>query len=232
MCGRYTYYSSEEIIAEYELLPKKSKQLALDLKIPDNYNVAPGMQMPVIVRGEQEHQIEMMLWGLIPAWSETEHTKLKLINARKEKLFKKKSMWLRLVKNKRCIVPARGFYEWKEVDKDKFPMYITPTIGMVFSFAGLWDEWTNKQTGEILTSYTIITTTPNKEMSDIHTRMPVILTKEQADVWLAPGELSQDLVYDLLKPAPDGSLNIVQVGKDVNSTRNNFEKLIYPLEEE
>lgn len=227
MCGRYTYYSTEEIVKEFNLLPEPQRQQALDLDIPDNYNVAPGQTMPVLVRGEQAHEIDMMVWGLIPAWAKQEKQSLKLINARKEGLFEK-PMWNRLVKAKRCVVPARGFYEWKNIAGSKLPYYITPTSGKVFSFAGLWDEWVNKS-GEKIKSYTIITTTPNKEMSEIHNRMPVILKKDVTDIWLSPLELSQDQVDDILTSAPNGSLNIVRVSNEVNSTRHNSKELIYPL---
>jgi len=227
MCGRYTYYSSDEIVKEFNLIPKDNPQLAL---FRDNYNVTPGSEMPVMVRGKQEHALDQMIWGLLPSWSKTDHTTLKLINARKEGLFEK-SMWKRLVKDHRCVVPARGFYEWKtDADGSKQPFYITPKRSTVFAFAGLWDEWKSPD-GQIIRTYTIITTTPNKEMSDVHSRMPAILNKEQSDIWLSPLELTREQVDDILTPLPDGSLQIVRVSKDVNSPRNNNENLIYPLED-
>lgn len=158
MCGRYTYFGSKEILKEYDLEPSDKLQTAL--KLNDNYNVAPSMEMPVIVRGKQEHVIEMMTWGLIPTWSKSGHEPLKLINARQEGLTEK-PMWKRLVKLGRCVIPARGFYEWKKTDSGKQPYYITPKNEGVFSFAGLWDEWTDNQGSKVKT-YTIITTTPQQ----------------------------------------------------------------------
>lgn len=228
MCGRYTYYSSADLIEEFKLIPKDDPQTKLALDIPDNYNVSPGNEMPVIVRGKQEHQIEFMVWGLVPSWSKEPHTALKLINARKEGLFEK-NMWKRLVNSKRCVVPARGFYEWKTVDGKKLPYYITPTRGDVFSFAGLWDEWLDDK-GNSLKTYTIVTTTPNKEMSDVHNRMPAILTKDQMDIWLNPVEITQAQVDDILSPSPDGSVKMIQVSTDVNNSRHNSKELIYPLD--
>ncbi len=230
MCGRYTYYSSAEILEEFSILPKEDSQTKLALDFPDNYNVAPGQEMPVIVRGEQEHVLEYMVWGIVPSWSKTPDSKLKLINARREGLLEK-SMWKRLVNTKRCVVPARGFYEWKKVVDKKYPYYITPKIGQVLSFAGLWDYWTDGK-GNDLYTYTIITTTPNKEMSEIHDRMPVVLDKQKMDMWLEPGEISQGQLDDLLAPAPDGTLELTRVSTEVNNTRNNKKELIYPLEEE
>lgn len=227
MCGRYTYFSSDEIVKDYDLLPEESKQLALELRVPDNYNVAPGQLMPVIIRGKQENIPVLMTWGLIPSWIKSEKDALKLINARKEGLFEK-PMWKRLVGSQRCVVPARGFYEWEKQADGKQPFYITPTEGKVLSFAGLWDEWVNDN-GEKVQTYTIITTTPNKEMSEVHNRMPVILNKEQASVWLSPLELSRAQVDDLLQPAQDGTLRINKVSRDVNNSQNNKLELIYPL---
>lgn len=229
MCGRYTYYSSAEILEQFGLDPKQSNQTTLAIEFPDNYNVAPGQEMPVIVRGEQEHVLEYMTWGIVPSWSKTPDTKLKLINARREGLLEK-TMWKRLVSTKRCIVPARGFYEWKKVGDKKYPYYITPKKGDVLSFAGLWDYWHDGK-GNDLYTYTIITTTPNLEMSKIHDRMPVILDKNKMDMWLEPIELTQSMLDDLLAPAPDGTLELTRVSTEVNNTRNNSKDLIYPLSE-
>lgn len=225
MCGRYTYFASEEVLKEFELEPNRQLQQALHF--PDNFNVAPNSDMPVIIRGSQKNVLEFMTWGLIPSWSKDPAKALKLINARREGLLEK-PMWRRLVKSKRCIVPARGFYEWKTVAGKKLPYYITPKDGNVFSFAGLWDEWHDDKGNEII-SYSIITTNPNKEMSEIHKRMPAILDRKQAVAWMEPMNLNQDQIDSLLGPAPDGSLNVARVSTDVNSVRNNSEDLIYPL---
>ena len=227
MCGRYTFFSTKDIVDQYNLIPKEKAQLEI---FQDNYNVTPGSEMPVIIRGEQQHHLKFMIWGLLPAWSKTEESGLKLINARVEGLFEK-PMWKRLVNSKRCIVPANGFYEWQKLaDGTKQPFYITPKTESVFSFAGLWDEW-HSPSGEVISTFTIITTTPNKEMAKIHNRMPAILSTEQMEAWLSPLELSQSQADDILRPLPDDSLEIVRVSKDVNSPRNNRENLIYPLED-
>lgn len=228
MCGRYTYYSSADLLEQFKFLFEDASQTELDLDIPDNYNVSPGNEMPVIVRGEQEHTIELMTWGLIPVWSKEPHTKLKLINARKEGLLEK-PMWKRLVMSRRCIVPARGFYEWKTVDGRKVPYYITPKEGSVLSFAGLWDEWSDGKTS--IKTYTIITTEPNKEMSEIHNRMPAILNHEQMKLWLGPIDISPSLLDELLSPSPDGTIELKEVSTEVNNAKVNKKELIYPLGE-
>ena len=133
-----------------------------------------------------------------------------------------------LVKSKRCIVPARGFYEWKTVAGKKYPYYITLKNGGVMSFAGLYDEWHDDKGNQIAT-YTIITTSPNKEMSEIHNRMPVILSKKQMDTWLEPISFNREQLDELLAPLKDGMLNLVRVSTDVNNARNNSESLVYPF---
>jgi putative SOS response-associated peptidase YedK len=227
MCGRYALYSAEEILARYTLEPTESLQLALEM--PDNYNVSPGAHMPIIVRGTQEHVLEFMVWGLVPSWSKSSQTDLKLINARSENLLEK-PMWKRLVKSHRCVVPARGFYEWKTENGKKQPYYITMKQNDVLSFAGLWDHWQDSEGVELL-SFTIITTSPNKEMSAIHTRMPAILTKQAMDVWLSPEPLSDSMMHDVLRPLPDNSLNLQKVSLKVNYAGHNDKELIYPLPE-
>jgi putative SOS response-associated peptidase YedK len=229
MCGRYTYYSSSELLKRYELSESTKAQLELALDLPDNYNVSPGNTMPVIIRGGLEHHIEFMRWGLIPSWAKDEKIGYKLINAREETLLEK-STWKRLVKSKRCIIPARGFYEWKKLtDGSKQPYYITLKDSDVMSFAGLYDEWQDTN-GVLIMSFTIITTKPNTEMLAVHDRMPVILDKQLMDLWLEPQDVSQSKLDDLLAPLPDGSLNIVRVSSEINNARNNTKKLIYPLE--
>lgn len=225
MCGRYTYFSSKELLQQYEIT--NSPELQLALLMPDNYNVAPGTHMPVIIRGAQAYEIDLMLWGLVPNWSKTDTPNMKLINARAENLTEKQ-MWNRLLKSKRCVIPARGFYEWKRTEGHKQPYYIQPIKEEVFNFAGLWDEWHDSH-GNMIKSYAIITTAPNTKMSKIHNRMPAILNKEQMDEWLSPKTLSDTQLRDLLAPALDNSIVINPVSLVVNNARVNTKELIYPL---
>jgi putative SOS response-associated peptidase YedK len=226
MCGRYTFFDTEELLSQYDFNSKQNKQIAL--KIPDNYNVAPGAHMPVIVRNKQQNSLEFMVWGLVPSWSKTLETGMKLINARQENLLEKR-MWKALVKSKRCIVPARGFYEWKTENGSKLPYYIEPKKGNVFNFAGLWDKWQDSEGVELL-SFTIITTKPNNEMKKIHTRMPAILDQKKTELWLSPISLYRDQLDYILGPAADDSLNIFRVTTEVNDAHHNKKQLIYPLD--
>lgn len=114
--------------------------------------------MPVVT----ENGLLMMRWGLIPKWAKDEKIGYKLINARSETIFDK-PMWKGIVKQRRCLVPANGFYEWKRGEDGKEPYFIHPKDQSMYAFAGIWESWNHD--GNEIHTYTILTTTPNKEMS-------------------------------------------------------------------
>ncbi len=186
--------------------------------------------MPVITESESgKPTIELMKWGLIPVWVKDPRIGYKMINARSETIFEKPA-WRSVIKKKRCLIPADGFYEWKKQSdtKVKQPFYIHPKQFELFSFAGVWESWKDENNNEIRT-YSIITTEPNKEMSSIHDRMPVILYPEDEASWLEPSKVTRDDIEPLLRPFEDNGLEIFEVSKDVNTVKNNDEHLIYAL---
>lgn len=213
MCGRYALYRIDEIGALY----------GYDEMIEDvqpSYNVAPTNVMPVnTVDG-----MGMMRWGVIPAWAKDEKMSYKLFNTRSESVFEK-PIWKGIIKKHRCLVPANGFYEWKKTEAGKVPFYIHLPNEQLFSFAGIWETW--RRGGRDWQTYSIMTTTPNKEMRPIHDRMPVIIDREDYAMWLyadTEGEINA-----LLQPAPDGLLQMHEISQDVNVVRNNTKELIGPL---
>lgn len=221
-CGRYTL-SLESTINSKERLAN----IKLD-KIKPNYNTAPGQNMPVIINDGKNNKLEIMRWGLIPPWAKDINIGYRLINARAETLFEK-PMWRNAVKHKRCIIPATGFYEWKKLDsKLKVPYYIHPKDQDLFTFAGLWSSWEDAS-GNKINSYSIVTTTPSKQMSEIHDRMPVIFHKDEDKLWLNSDTEDQDLLAELLHPYKENKLSIFKVSTKVNSIRNNFKELLQPI---
>jgi putative SOS response-associated peptidase YedK len=128
-------------------------------------------------------------------------------------------------------VPARGFYEWKVLSdsKTKLPFYIHPKDLDLFVFAGLWSTWEDVEKRSIM-SFSIMTTEPNKEMAEVHNRMPVILHPEDEASWLEPSRRDRGSLEPLLRPYEDDGLDMYKVCEDVNSPRNNDEHLIYALE--
>ena len=160
-----------------------------------------------------------MKWGLVPAWANNE--KVKHINARSETAHEKPS-FKNSLKNKRCLIPADGFIEWK--GKDKQPCYIFLKNRALFAFAGLWSTWKNPE-GKNLSTYTILTTEANQRLASIHARMPVILPSGTYDMWLKP-DAKLETLRTLLTPFPSKDLDFYAVSKDVNSPRNNCAEIL------
>lgn len=186
--------------------------------------------MPVIIDDNGKNQVLIMKWGLVPVWAKDANIGYKLINARAESVFDK-PMWKGAVLHKRCLVPSSGFYEWKVVDdKTKQPYFIKPKDQNMFAFAGIYSSWKDSEGHELLT-FSIMTTEPNKEMAKIHNRMPVILRPEDEDTWLRPSSETRSDIEPLLRPLEDGALEMYTVSRDVNSVKNNDEKLIYHLDD-
>lgn len=220
MCGRKTLTKNKtEIIKEYLVNPTSIK---FDW-IP-SFNITPSQITPVLLYDNKRIIIPMQ-WGLIPFWAKDRKIGFKMINARSETLLEKKS-YAPLVKNKRCIVIADGYYEWKK--DQKTPFYIFRENRNFVSMAGLWSRW-QSNSGEFLNTYTVITTEPQQEISHIYNRMPAIIAKENLDIWLNHDKYSQEDALNLLKPF-DEKLHFHPVSTFMNSPKNNSLKCIEKYE--
>jgi putative SOS response-associated peptidase YedK len=219
MCGRYTYFVGE----------------FADLKVPfalnelpqfkPRYNIAPGQQAPVIAITGNEDAIEMFKWGLVPSWAKDPAIGNRMINARAETLAEKPS-FKRLLKSRRCLVLANGFYEWRKEGKRKVPMYFKLKSDKSFTFAGLWDRW-KQPDGKILNTYTIVTTEPNELLARVHNRMPVLLANQDALDWLnCEGEIAHAL--SLLKPCAARQMEGYDVSTLVNNPHNDSPSCVAP----
>lgn len=217
MCGRYSLTKPIKTLKEH------FQAIAMEMDHNKRYNIAPSQSVPIVVAREQQRELHAMRWGLIPAWAKDPALGNKLINARAETVHEKPSFKSSL-KNRRCLVPADGFYEWQARDKGRVPQYIRLHTSGLFTFAGLWSEWDSGT--EILQTFTIITTNANKELEPVHHRMPVILIPQDYDRWLTPS--SQDL-KNLLKPLGEGLLDHYEISKTVNSPKNDSEECFQPL---
>lgn len=221
MCGRYQLgLTGKNKLFGYRFRVSE-KQTSL---LKDNYNVAPSQMMPVIVK-HSPNSIQMMTWGLIPSWSKD--GKSLVINAREETL-NEKPMFKKLLESKRCIIPSTGFYEWKITSDGKQPYYIGLKNHDFFGFAGVYDVWKNHK-GEEIYSYAIITCRPNKIMSNIHFRMPVILKKEDEEKWLEPSTKAGIKLRPYLSPLPDNLMTAYPISMRVNSPLNNDPSLNKPI---
>jgi putative SOS response-associated peptidase YedK len=218
MCGRYTITATPDQLA-----------LHFDASLPNDFsprfNAAPTQHLPVLLN-KDPHQFEMLRWGLVPSWSKGIDNKYSMINARSETLTEKPS-FKKALEQRRCIVPADSFYEWQKLDDGKQPMRITLKDEDLFALAGLWDTWKSPD-GEIIRSFTIITTEANELMKPIHDRMPVILSREAEKRWL-DDKLDLSDWTKLLKPFSPDQMKAYPVSKRVNGANVDEPSLVMPV---
>ena len=218
MCGRYSTAK----------IPKKQFEEKLRVKLEDyspSFNACPGMAHPVISSNGDITKTSNMIWGLIPQWSKVHNPKIKPINARSETLFQKPT-FKNLIKRKRCLVPASGYYEWQSSEKGKIPHFIYAFNNSPLAFGGLYDTWNEGQENSIH-SYTIVTKTASQPIHFIHDRMPVIIPEQHWMDWLNPG-LSSDSVNQIIKNSMD-HFSFHPVSNMVNSPRNDSPTLVDPI---
>jgi putative SOS response-associated peptidase YedK len=219
MCGRYTLTTPVEKLAEEFGFDNSS------IELPPNYNVAPTQGVAAVLEENGQRHLEVLRWGLIPPWADDPQVGSRMINARAETAPEKPS-FRRAFRERRCLIPADGFYEWKRMNGGKQPYYIHMKEGRPFAFAGLWESWKDDGGPEIR-SCTILTTKPNALAGEIHDRMPVILPTGSYDVWL-DHESERDELYGLLAPYPEDEMEAYPVSRFVNSPSNNDPRCIEP----
>lgn len=170
MCGRFTLrLPPQELQAFFDLMRVEDYQ--------PRYNIAPTQDIVAIRQTGEGRVGSLMHWGLIPHWAKDRKMAARMINARGETVADKPS-FRDSFKRQRCLIPADGFYEWKDVgEKYKQPYHITLTDEQPIAMAGLWSEWTDPDSQEVIESCTVITTTANSVMRELHERMPVILSR-------------------------------------------------------
>ena len=218
MCGRYASPSEADIEKVWNAKPRSGTK-----KFPGRFNAAPTIMLPVIRGADRE--IALMRWGLIPAWSKDGALKSVLNNARAETIAEKPSFRTPF-KQRRCVVPMLGFFEWQQTPNGKLPHYISGQNGKQLAVAGIWEHWGGNADKPEVDSFAVITTVPNALMENIHDRMPVILDPADVDFWLDPGNQGADELRELLQPCQSERLQAWRVSAKVNSTRNEGHNLI------
>jgi putative SOS response-associated peptidase YedK len=169
-----------------------------------------------------------MRWGLIPHWAKEAKIGNRMINARSESVAEKSSFKTPL-KRSRCLVLADGFYEWRKTESGKQPYHIHLTENRVFTFAGLWDRWAKGPEG-VVESFTILTTSANDKVSELHDRMPVILDGEARHIWLDRSVEDPAVLVPLLRPFANDEIEFHPVTKDVNTVKSNGPDLVRQIE--
>ena len=220
MCGRYNIITDAKAL--YEAFQVGTE---LDAARLERYNVAPATDQLVVLEEGGRRVARWHHWGLIPHWAKDKAIGYKTINARGESVAAKPAFRAAL-RQRRCLVPATGFYEWKVVDDGKQPYLIRLRSGELFAFAGLWEIWTGPE-GE-LRSFTIITIEPNALMARIHDRMPAIIPRAQYARWLDPALLDPAQIQPMIASYPAGELRAIPVGRQISNARNQGPELIAP----
>jgi putative SOS response-associated peptidase YedK len=188
------------------------------------YNIAPTENVPVVVREGAVYQVSMMRWGLRPSRATGERHGLQPINARAEGL-EKSRIFRDLLVSGRCLVPATGFYEWRDDGGRKVPFYISRKDHSLFAIAGLFDTSKDLQ-GNEARSFTLVTTAPNDLVVHYHDRMPAILSPEGEAVWADNGIDLFGSTADILVPFPSGGMEAIEVSSSVNTPDNKTEATI------
>jgi putative SOS response-associated peptidase YedK len=213
VCGRYRLSRRAEVLssfyAEYQGMDWDAR-----------YNIAPTQTVPVITQAANQptRRASLMRWGLIPSWAKDAAVGAGMINARAETAAEKPA-FREPLERRRCLIPADGFYEWKWTGKSRQPYCFELAERRPFAFAGLWDRW-RAADGRALETCTILTTTPNQLLADIHDRMPVILAPASHDVWLDPGFQNVSALSAMLRPYDSEMMRRYPVSDRVNSIAN------------
>jgi putative SOS response-associated peptidase YedK len=223
VCNRYRLTHSKEYLAE--------RFEAADDAIEERprYNIAPT-QPVLTVRKENDKKsrhFTTMRWGLIPSWAKDMSIGTKTLNARSETVTRTPAFRDSIL-TKRCLIPADGFYEWRKMGSVKQPYCFEVGEGEVFAFAGLWAEWTSPD-GEIIESCTVLTTTPNSLVADLHNRMPVIVPSEKYDLWLDPDVTDFKAIRDILKPYDANLMRLYPVNRKLNNSNNDDAESASPV---
>lgn len=224
MCGRYAQGRAiHELVSRYAHLG--AVRIASEQAIWTGYNIAPGTTPAVLVRDTEGGVFGPMTWGFVPHWAkDLQQLKAKPINARSETAASS-GMFRHSFEHRRCIVPALGFYEWQKSASPKQPFFIHAADQEMVSFAGLWSRWRDESQQRDLLTFTILTTSANEKIRDIHDRMPCILTPESEQAWLSL-ETTPDAAQALLRPYPAEQTASYPVSRAVNKVDQNGPELI------
>ena len=221
MCGRYLLKSTPGEVG---------KLFGLDIRdnFPPRYNIAPTQPIAVIMQNHRrERDYALMRWGFIPAWQKTPTTR-PLFNVRAETVVEKISFHS-AYKRRRCLIPANGYYDWREDEKGvRRPFCVMRQDNSLFALGGIWETATDPDGGEIDTA-AILTQRAGRDLRADFPRSPVIIGAEHFSIWLEADERDTDMLEDLLAPAPSGSWRSFAVSAAVNNARHDGPELIEPF---
>ncbi len=221
MCGRYTLTCAPEILSEtFELDDVPD--------LPPRYNIAPSEWVACVRHraSTRRRELDRLRWGFVPPWARDPAAGRMLINARAETVADTPAFRTPF-RERRCLVPADGYYEWKREGAATQPYYIRPANQRPFAFAGLWEQWTRRD-GTPMESCAILTTAPNALLAPIHHRMPVILHPADYEAWLDPALRDTARLAALLTSRPADDMVATPVGAHVNNPRMDDARCLEP----
>ena len=221
MCGRYRLSRRKQFIEEYF-------ETENEVDWEPRYNIAPSQPVGIIRRDQStpKRHFSLARWGLIPSWATDVSIGFKTINARAETVAMKPAFRDAFL-SRRCLLPADGFFEWRRSGKEKQPFHFGMQDDSLFAFAGLWDRWRDP-TGTAIESCSILTTTANSLLADVHDRMPVILRRESYDLWLDPAFKDVKALADLLAPFDASQMTRFPVSTRINAVANDDPDCVLP----
>lgn len=220
VCGRFSLATPAEQIAELFALPEPPE-------LAPRYNIAPGQAVLTVRQGRAGgRQLVWVRWGLVPSWSKDPRIGNRLINARVETVGEKPAFRSAL-RLRRCLVPADGFYEWRQEGQRRQPYFFSLPDGGPFAFAGLWEHW--ESAGTTLESCAILTTTAVGVVATVHERMPVIVAREAYEWWLDTATPAQRALEAVQGSSPAAALQAVAVGALVNNPAHDVPEVRRPI---
>lgn len=220
MCGRFVITSPPEAL-------RQAFGYAEQPNFPARYNIAPTQPIPVIMANAAGRHFHLMRWGLIPAWVKDPKGFALLINARSETL-RDKPAFKNALKRRRCIIPADGYYEWRQGPAPRQPYFIRRRDDKPFAFAALAETWTGPN-GEEMDTVAIVTTAAEGAMTGLHARVPVALNSGDLARWLDCATVDADEAITLLNASPEGSFVWHPVSTRVNKVANDDAQLVLPI---
>lgn len=215
MCGRFN-------VVSHPLARLLLEITGQEYPLEDRYNIAPTEQVPVLLREERDWQLREMRWWLVPRWADEPSTRYSMFNAKSESLQKSRA-YREPFAERRCLIPASGYYEWQKAASGKIPWYMEPRESDGFAFAGLWDRWQRDE--RLIESCTLITTRVHPELAFIHNRMPFCLTRAQVELWVDP-TTPLPALQEMLAGQVGVPMRAAPVSTYVNNSRNKGERCV------
>ena len=221
MCGRFTQKLSWRQIHDLYSL----KEPPLPLNLQPRYNGAPAQDFTACrLDADGSRGIAQLRWGLVSSWARDVRMGARLINARAETVHTKPSFGAAF-RSRRCLVPAKGWFEWERTGHGKQPFFLALADGSPLSFAALWERWSKD--GESLESFAIITTAASLGLADIHHRQPVIIDSDRFD-GLARFDVAGPRLLELVREPHAGPYERRPVSTKVNSVQNDDPDILVP----